>query len=327
MRILVLGGTVFLSRAAAAEAVARGHDVTCAARGESGTVPDGARLVHLDRSDPDFTPLTGDWDAVVDVSRTPGWVRAALDALADRTGHWTFVSSISVYADHATPGGTPGTTPLLDAITEDVEQDTAEKYGGSKVGCEQDVLARASRAFVPRPGLIVGPGDPSGRYSYWPERLARGGEVLAPGRPDAGTQLIDVRDLAAWIVGAAETGLTGVYDAVGPVTTMGDVLAETAAGVGAAPTLTWADADFLEEQQVESWAGPRSLPLWLPADHAGMCTHDTTPALTEGLSCRPIAETAADTLAWLRATPEATRTGLAREQEREVLAAWHNLHG
>ena len=325
MRILVLGGTVFLSRAVAAEAAARGHDVTCAARGESGSVPEGARHVHLDRAAPDYGALTGDWDAVVDVSRTPGWVRDALDALAGSAAHWTFVSSISVYADHATPGGTPETTPLLEAITDDVEQDTPEKYGSSKVGCEQDVLERAAKAFVARPGLIVGPGDPSGRYTYWPERLADGGEVLAPGSPEDHTQVIDVRDLAAWVVDAAERGLTGVYDAVGPVTPIGEVLDQTAAGVDAAVELTWVDAGFLERQQVEPWSGPRSLPLWLPADHAGMCSHDTTAALAAGLRCRPIADTAADTLAWLRATPYAARTGLTREQERELLASWHSL--
>ncbi len=143
MRLLVLGGTQFLSRAIAADAVARGHDVTCAARGVSGAVPTGARHVPLDRAAPDWSGLEGEWDALVDVARTPSWVAGALDHLADRVTHWTFISSISAYADQSTPGGTPETLPLLDPITEDVEQDTPETYGAQKVACEQDVLARA----------------------------------------------------------------------------------------------------------------------------------------------------------------------------------------
>ena len=141
MKLLVLGGTLFLSRAVAADAVARGHDVTCAARGTSGSVPDGAQHVFLDRAAPDWSALEGEWDAVVDVARTPGWVADALDHLAD--AHWTFVSTISVYADHSIPGGTPETLPLLPPVTEDVEQDSAESYGSAKVACEQAVQARA----------------------------------------------------------------------------------------------------------------------------------------------------------------------------------------
>ena len=193
----------------------RGHQVTCAARGESGDVPAGARHVVLDRAAPDWSPLDGEWDAVVDVARTPSWVRDALDALAERVPHWTFVSTISVYAEHATPGGSQDTLPVLSPITDDVEQDTPEAYGASKVACEQGVQARAREALVVRPGLIVGPGDPSGRFSYWPERLAEGGPVLAPESPDLTAQVIDVRDLAGWLVTCAENRLTGVYDAPG----------------------------------------------------------------------------------------------------------------
>src|SRR3954469_19561337 len=149
MRLLVLGGTQFLSRAVAADAVARGHDVTCAARGASGAVPGGAKHVVLNRQSPDWSPLEGDWDAVVDVARTPSWVAGALDHLAD--AHWTFVSTISVYADHATPGGTPETLPLLPPSAGDVEQDSAEAYGSSKVACEQDVRARARQSLIIRP--------------------------------------------------------------------------------------------------------------------------------------------------------------------------------
>ncbi len=228
MRLLVLGGTLFLSHAVAQEAVARGHDVTCAARGASGPVPEGARHVLLDRAAPDWTALEDDWDSVVDVGRTPSWVASALDALVDRIPHWVFVSSISVYADHATPGGSQDTLPLLAPVTEDIEQDTPDRYGASKVGCEQLVQSRAGEWLVVRPGLIAGPGDPSGRFGYWPERLAEGGEVLAPESPDRPAQLIDVRDLAAWIVSCAEHRQTGVYDATGHVTGLGDLLDEIA---------------------------------------------------------------------------------------------------
>src|SRR4051794_23895754 len=180
MRVLVLGGTVFLSKAVAAEAVRRGHEVTCAARGTSGSVPDGATLVEVDRTRP--LPDLGELDAVVDVARQPSWVRNAVAAWPD--AHWVFVSTVNVYADDATPGGTPATLPLVDAITDDVDlKERPEAYGPMKVTCERIVLKGASSSMVMRPGLIVGPGDPSGRFSYWPRRLSTGGEVLAPGDP------------------------------------------------------------------------------------------------------------------------------------------------
>jgi 2'-hydroxyisoflavone reductase len=323
MRLLVLGGTLFLSRAVAADAVARGHDVTCAARGESGSVPEGARHVHLDRNDPDWSELEGDWDAVVDVARTPSWVASALDHLAE--SHWTFVSTISVYADHSLPGGTPQTLPLLPPAADDVDQDSAEAYGSSKVACEQDVQARAREALVIRPGLIIGPGDPSGRFTYWPQRLAEGGEVLAPESPDRDTQAIDVRDLAAWIVTSAENHLTGVYDATSRVQRLGDLVDEVARAVGGDPTLVWAPAEFLLERDVTYWSGPRSLPLWLPDDARGMTSHDVSAAFDAGLTTRPVGETAVDTLDWLRATPGAPCTGLSRAEEQDLLDDWHTV--
>jgi 2'-hydroxyisoflavone reductase len=323
MKLLVLGGTMFLSRAVADEAVARGHDVTCAARGESGSPPDGAHHVYLDREAPDWSALEGEWDAVVDVARTPSWVAAALDHLAD--AHWTFVSTISVYADSSTPGGTPQTLPLLPAITEDVEHDSAEAYGSSKVGCEQLVLDRARETLVVRPGLIVGPGDPSGRFTYWPDRLAEGGEVLAPESPDRDTQCIDVRDLAAWIVTCAEKRTTGVYDASGRVVRLGDLVDQVTQAVGGDARVVWAPADFLLEREVTYWAGPRSLPLWLPEDARGLTSHDVTATFEAGLTTRPIGETAVDTLAWLRENPDAPRTGLSRAEEQDLLDDWHTI--
>lgn len=326
MRVLVLGGTVFVSAAVAAEAASRGHDVTCAARGQSGGVPDGARLVTLDRTEPDFSALEQDWDAVVDIARQPSWVRTALDALGDRTAHWTFVSSINAYADDSIPRGRPGTLRLREPDPEDAEETSAEIYGAHKVACEQEVQRRARAALVLRPGLIAGPGDPTGRYPYWVERLARGGEALAPDSPDRSAQLIDVRDLAAWVVDCAEAGRTGVFDGVAPAIRLGELLEATARGVGTDAELTWVPQEFLVEHGVERWAGARSLPLYLPLpEYAGLMAHDATPSLDAGLRIRPIEDTARDTLAWLRAHPEATRTGLTAPEEAEVLAAWHTI--
>lgn len=323
MKLLVLGGTIFLSRAVAEEAVRRGHDVVCACRGTSGTVPDGARHVVLDRDADDVAVLDGDFDAVVDVARHPSRVRSAVAALPD--AHWVFVSTINVYPDNGTPGGHPGNLALHDPIETDEDPASGpDVYGAMKVACEQIVTGGAAASMVIRPGLIVGPGDPSGRYSYWPARLADGGEVLAPGAPEDPAQIIDVRDLAEWIVDSAEQRRTGIFDGIGPVTTRGELLAESVRGLEVDVDFTWVPQDFLVEQKVEPWSGPRSLPLWLPLpEYAGMLAHDATPSLDAGLTTRSLADTARDTRAWLRATPDAVVTGLTREEEAELLTAWH----
>lgn len=327
MRILVLGGTVFLSKAVAAEAVARGHEVDCAARGSSGSVADGARLVVWDRDQPVPADLADTaYDAVVDVARHSSRVRSAVAAWPG--AHWVFVSTINVYPDESTPGGTPATMALREPITEDVDLSVdMEAYGPMKVACEQVVRSAAASSMVIRPGLISGPGDPTGRYTYWPARLAElpdGGEVLAPGRPDDTVQIIDVRDLAAWAVESAEAGLTGVFDGVGPVARIADLLASTAEGVGATPTWTWVGQEFLDEQGVAPWSGPDGVPLWLPRpEYDGMLAHDVSPSLAAGLRPRSVADTARDTLAWLRAEPGAAVSGITREREAELLAAWH----
>ena len=332
MRLLVLGGTRFLSYAVAEAGVARGHEVVCAARGESGGVPPGARLVHLDRSSPDWSgfrraqPAGAEWDAVVDVARTAPWVREAVAELGEQAPYWVFVSSISVYADHAILHGTPETLPLLEPIHDDVAHDDPETYGASKVACEQAVQTGARESLVLRPGLIVGPGDPSGRFSYWPERVAEGGDILAPGSPDRDMQLIDVRDLASWIVDCAEHCRTGVYDASGRVTTLGEVLEAVTIGVGGDPHLFWAHPAFLRRHHVQPWAGPRSLPLWLPEEMEGLVSHDVSAAYDNGLVTRPISQTAAETLAWLRSEEgRATVTGMTRAEEQELLDDWHTI--
>jgi nucleoside-diphosphate-sugar epimerase len=195
MRLLILGGTQFLGRAIATHACAAGHAVTCAARGISGTVPAGVRFVKIDRDTADgHAPLADEtFDAVVDVSRHPGQVRRAVAALKHRAAHWTFVSTGSVYADSRTPGQRPDAAPLKAPTGPEIDQSIFENYSNAKVACEQTV---GSDAFICRAGLIVGPEDPTGRFTYWPARLARGGEVLAPGTPEELVQIVDVRDLA-----------------------------------------------------------------------------------------------------------------------------------
>jgi 2'-hydroxyisoflavone reductase len=333
MKLLVLGGTVFLSRAVAQEAVRRGHDVTAACRGTSGTLPDGVRHLRLDReteSLADVIPQQPDgsspgrppFDAVVDIARQPERVRDAVRALPD--AHWVFVSTINVYVDESVPGGTPETLALREPILEDAEDDSAESYGAKKVSCEQIVRDGAASSVVIRPGLIIGPGDPSGRFTYWPNRLAEGGEVLAPGGPDDRVQVIDVRDLAAWVVDAAERRLTGVYDGTGPAMPRAEFLERVARGVSSQASLSWVPQEFLTEQKVEPWSGPRSVPVWLPLpEYTGMFDHDVTASLAAGLTIRPLEESARDTLAWVRATPDAAVTGLTRDEESEVLSAWH----
>lgn len=322
MRILVLGGSVFLSREVAAEAVRRGHEVTCANRGASGPVPDGAGLVVWDRDESAPDSLADSFDAVVDVARHPSRVRHAVGRFS--SAHWVFVSTVNVYADDATPGGRPGTLPLREPEYADVDLSVdPDAYGPMKVACEQLVRDGAASWTVIRPGLIVGPDDPTGRFTYWPVRLADGGETLAGGRPDDSMQVIDVRDLAAWIVTCAESRTGGDYDGVGEVMALGDLLTDVATGVGATADLTWVPQEVLTELGVEPWMGPESLPLWLPRpEYDGLPAHDPTPSYAAGLVTRPVAETARDTLAWQRATPDAAVTGMTREREGEVLAAW-----
>ena len=322
MRMLILGGSQFLGRAIAAHACTTGHDVTCAARGHAGPIAPGASFVFVDRDAPDgLAPLRGqEFDAIVDVSRHPGQVRRAVAALKPHAGHWSFVSTVSVYADNRTPGQHAGTAALLAPTSADVAFSNEETYGAAKVACEQAI---GEDAFICRAGLIVGPEDPTGRFSYWPARLARGGEVLAPGTPGDLAQFIDVRDLAQWIVHAAEIGLTGIYDGTGPTRSRGALLTECAAALDSDCTFTWVDQAFLADQDVKPWSGPRALPLWLPLpDYAGFAARDTTPARQAGLTVRTVSETARDTLDWLRFA-KGRVDGLTSDEERQVLRAWH----
>ncbi|MDQ7993128.1 MAG: epimerase [Propionicimonas sp.] len=323
MKLLVLGGSVFLSRAAAAAALARGHDVTCANRGLTGTVPPGAHVVRFDRSE-GFPAGLRDFDAVIDVARHPSRVQAAVEALPE--AHWVFVSSISVYADEATPGQTTAAAtvePRFDDV--DLKVDPSA-YGPMKVACEQLVAEGAGSAALVRPGLIVGPGDPTGRFTYWPVRLGRAAgspAVLAPGEPGDLVQAIDVRDLGEWLVELAETRTAGTFDATSPALPLAGVLAQLATGCGAEPDWTWVPQDFLRAHGVAPWAGPGSLPLWVPRPElGGLLAHDPAASLAAGLRLRPFADTARDTLGWVRATPGAAVAGLTAAEEDALLDAW-----
>jgi nucleoside-diphosphate-sugar epimerase len=327
MKILVLGGTVFLGRAVARQALAAGHDVVCAARGSSGDPVDGAQFVRVDRDDPDgLAAVQGDFDAVVDVGRRPSHVRHAVAALAGRTGHYTFVSSCSVYADAATPGQTVATAPLLPPAPPDFDDpySDAESYGRCKVTCERLAVEAlgADRVFNCRAGLIVGPEDPTGRFDYWVRRAARGGEVLVPGEPADRLQFVDVRDLADWILLAAGRGLAGAFDGIGAPITRREFHAALAEGAPAPHTLTWVPQEFLVAHEVEMWTGPRSLPGWLPLpEYGGFLTRDVAASLDAGLRTRPAAETVRDTLA---AFGDAAHiTGLTADEEATLLQEWH----
>lgn len=328
MRLLVLGGTAWLGGTVAAEALGRGHEVVCLARGESGRVPDGARLVTADRDDPAaLDEVVGErWDAVVDVARQPGHVRRAAAALAPVAARFLLVSTGNVYADQAKIGQDED-APLLDPLESD-SMASMEEYGPAKVACERAVLAAfGERALIARAGLIGGPGDGSGRSGYWPWRFAHPSgadrRVLVPDAPGQPIAVIDVRDLAAWLVDAAERGTAGVFDAVGPVTTLGEALEAARSAAGGASTAVPAEPRWLAEQGVEEWMGPRSLPLWLAdPEWWGMNARTAARARAAGLRARPLAETFADVLAWEEQQPGNPHgAGLTDDEERALLAA------
>lgn len=257
MRLLVLGGTVFLGRTVARQAAAAGHDVTSVARGTSGQPVDGVRFVRADRDDPDAFAVLGDaeFDAVIDVSRRPGHARRAVAALADRVGHAVYVSSCSAYAEHGVAGQRAATTPVLEPLPTDADetQTDPQTYGRAKVACEiafRDGFG-PERSFICRAGLIVGPEDELDRFGYWVRRLADGGEVLAPGRPADPVQWVDVRDLADWLILAAVDRVAGTFDGIGAPVPWSAFLAGIAEGVAGGPSFTWVDQDFLLSRGVQ----------------------------------------------------------------------------
>ncbi|CAA9341649.1 MAG: NAD-dependent epimerase/dehydratase [uncultured Nocardioidaceae bacterium] len=326
MRTLILGGTSWLGGVLAEVASRRGHLVTCLARGESGSAPDAVRWIRADRRGPGAYDAVRDdtWDAVLDVGRQPMHVRSALAALAGRARHWAFVSTGSVYADDST-AGQDESAPLHAPWTGAGEAGD-EDYGPAKVACEracQEALP-AERLLVARAGLIAGYGDLSDRFGYWPARLARGGEqrVLLPPRSNP-VQVIDVKDLAAWLVHGAENAVAGVLNAVGNTLTLSDVLAECQRAAASSPVYVEADQDWLIRHEVSPWSGPGSLPLWLPLpEYAGFMTRSNAAARAAGLRLRPLSETAADALAWERrlGLDRERKAGLGRQREADLLS-------
>lgn len=312
MRLLVLGGTKFLGRAVVEEALARGHELTLFNRGETNPelFPEAERL-QADRKT-DLSALAGrTWDAVIDTcGYAPAVVRASAEALRD-SGRYVFVSSVSVYADlSAGPDEESPVAPIGEMPLDDVSPDFSN-YGPLKALCEAEISrVFGERALNVRPGLIVGPHDPTGRFTYWARRLARGGEVLAPGPPERRAQFVDVRDLGAWLVEAAERGLAGTFNA----TNEGVPWAELLAGA----EVTWVTDEFLQEHGVGEWM---ELPLWLASpEFAGMHEADVSRAVAAGLRFRPLAET----IAGAADAPEADGVGLSSEREAELLDAWRS---
>jgi len=330
MRLLVLGGTAWLGRYIAATAVERGHRVTCLARGDSGPPPPGAAFTRADRDGTGayIEVAREEWDVVIDVSRQPGQVRRATTALADRAGSFVFVSSINVYADHATPGAGENAA-LLPALAGDVMV-SMDMYGQAKVACEHHVLGGfgPDRSLIARVGLIGGPGDTSDRTGYWPVRFrhpaADDASVLVPDVPGLATQVIDIRDLAGWLVDAAEHRLSGVFNVIGETIPLPVHLALAREVAGHTGPVVAADQDWLTAHGVQPWMGERSLPLWLPMpEYAGGGSRDGGAAKAAGLVTRPLAETLADTLAWelCRNLQRPRRAGLSDHDERRLLHA------
>lgn len=337
LRILILGGTGFIGPHEVRYAVARGHRVTIFNRGRSeADLPEAVERLYGDRNEPDLEALKGrSWDVVIDNPTTlPFWVHDAAEILHDSTGQYVFISTISVYdsdaverIDEDSPrqryeGGDP-----LEVGLEDLRADVMRLYGPLKAASEDEAKRwYGDRATIVRPGLIVGPGDETDRFTYWPVRIARGGEIMAPGDGTDPVQIIDVRDLTEWIIRTAEEDVTGTYNATGPrspLTIEGELYGIRAALSGDLELdFTWVPADFLAEHDVSPWS---EMTTWFGPSPLARASVER--AVRRGLTYRPLAVTAADTLAWFRSLPEERRAelraGLDPEKEREVLAAWH----
>lgn len=325
MKVLVLGGTLFLGRHVVEAALSRGDETAIFNRGC--TNPDLLPEVeHLqgDRDAGDLDALRGrEWDAIVDTSaRVPRWVRDTARLAADTGAQYTFVSSISVYRDLSAAGTREDAAvhTLEDETVEEISD--AETYGALKALCERTLEQELpGRGLAVRAGLIVGPYDNTGRFTYWVHRLARGGEVLAPEPRDQPVQFVHARDLADWLLASAERRLAGVFNATGPETpiTLGQLLDACGELAESPVTLRWVDERFLVEQGVEEWS---DLPLWIAPgvkkEIAGLMSVDVSLALAEGLRFRPLEQTVRDTLAQAELTPGA---GLTPEREQELLAA------
>ncbi|WP_123040592.1 NAD-dependent epimerase/dehydratase family protein [Cohnella candidum] len=330
MKILILGGTRFLGYHLVMSAVRAGHEVTIFSRGQTDTaeLPECVERLVGDR-DGRLSALQGrQWDAVIDTSGyVPRIVRQSAELLAGNAGHYTFVSSISAYAG-LDRSGVNEESPLLE-LTEPGSEEVAKHYGALKALSEKEILtAFPDRALIVRPGLIVGPRDTTDRFTYWPSRIKRGGQVLAPGPRDARIQILDVRDLADWIVRLAEARQAGIYNAAGPegILSMEELLEACRTALNPQAGLVWADTPFLLERGVGPWI---EMPLWLPgvgdtAEVAGLMAADNRKAIGDGLTFRPLEETIRDTAAWDESRPDTAerKAGMSPEREASLLAEW-----
>lgn len=330
LRILVLGGTGFVGPPVVRAAIARGHTVTIFNRGRTRThlFPDIEKLIG-DRSG-DLESLMGrEWDAVIDNSATnPKWVRGSAQLLKNSVGTYLFTSTRSVYADFSKVGmDVDG--PVYEVDRAWIDEGRELSYGESKTLCEIEAnVALPGRTLIVRPGLIVGPGDNTDRFTYWPARIERGGEVLAPGEPDNPVMFIDVRDLAEWYIHLLEQDKKGVFNALGPEAPLSyaELLYGIRAITASPVSFTWVGTDFLLEREVRPYS---HMPLWMPArgNRVGFNRFDLTRSLEAGLTYRPLAVTAKDTLDYHLSRPaerrQQMRAGIPAERERELLDAWH----
>jgi 2'-hydroxyisoflavone reductase len=335
LRILILGGTGFTGPFQVSYALSRGHKVTVFNRGKThpGELPNEVEQLIGDRNGKLDALKERKWDVAIDnPTSLPVWVRDAAAVLKGNVDRYVFISTVSVYADTSKGVDENGVLAKYegpDAYKETIEAMRAsgyKTYGPLKALSEQEAeKSFPGKTLIIRPGLIVGPRDETDRFSYWPVRIDRGGEVLAPGEPGDPVQIIDGRDLAEWTIRMAEKSEVGIYNAVGPdkPLTMGSMLEGIKDALKSNATFAWANAEFLKQQKVEAWS---DMPVWA-GDELGMARTSNSRALAKGLTFRPLAETARDTLAWFKKqTPERQaklKAGLTPEREAEVLAAFH----
>ncbi len=334
LKFLVLGGTGFIGPHMVREALRRGHDVTLFNRGKTNNAifPDLESLIG-DRDNGLDALKGGKWDAVVDNSGyVPRHVADSARLLSSSISHYLFISSISAYASLAEANDED--SPLATMPDETVEEVTGETYGPMKALCEQMAAAEIGddRLTILRPTYICGPGDHTDRFSYWPVRTMKGGEMLWPGAPGDKTQIIDVRDLANFVVDTIEQRITGTYNTVTPAGSysMGDLLADSTAVTGTEVNPTWVSAGFIEAQKLSE---RNALPIWAPpsGEYAGVALVSGERAAAKGLRNRPVRETARDLISWWKTLPEDRteniRAGLSAEREAEMLALWHEQNG
>jgi 2'-hydroxyisoflavone reductase len=325
MRILFIGGTRFVGRHLVEAALARNHEVTLFHRGQSnpGLFPQVSTI--LGDREKDIEKLNGHfWEAVIDTSGyLPRLVRLSANELKDNASQYVFISTISVYAD-AKKIGIDESYPVAKIQDETTEEITGETYGPLKALCEQAVHEAFGRegTLIVRPGLVVGPHDPTDRFTYWPVRVTRGGEVLAPEKPEAPIHAIDARDLADFVIRLVEERAFGVYNATGPdyELTIGKLLEVSKQVSGSDARFNWASPEFLQQNNVQPWS---DMPVWLPdnEEYAGFSRFDISKAIRAGLKFRPLEETVRDTLEWAQTRPadHEWRAGLKAEREQELL--------